>query len=74
MKIESITKDSSSYYRSIFKTILSENLQNAKILCDFILDEYNTNNVKPATILTHIKIIYLFNRFLNYIDFSKIIK
>ena len=72
--IESIISGSLPYYKSIFKQMLSANSQNANTLYNFLLTEQNETNVKLGTKTTHIKIIYLFNRFLGFKDFYKITK
>src|SRR6476620_2115624 len=72
--IESIITGSLPYYKSIFKQILSANPNNANILYNFLLAEQNERNVKLSTKTTHIKIIYLFNKFLEFKDFHKISK
>ncbi|HET9806115.1 MAG TPA: hypothetical protein VFP49_04330 [Nitrososphaeraceae archaeon] len=67
-KIELLTKGASSYYNSLFKNLSLENRDNAKILYDFLESEYNIQNVKLSTIVTHIKAICLFNEYLSYKD------
>jgi len=62
--IESIIEGSLPYYKSIFKQILLSNLSNADILYNFLLAEQNEKNVKLSTKTTHLKIIYIFNKFL----------
>ncbi len=73
-KIDSLTTDVPSYYKSVFTKMALSNLSNAEILCEFITFEYNTQNVKQNTKLTHIKIICIFNKYLNYKDFDKMTK
>ena len=73
-KINSLCKGASSYYNSLFKKMFIKNLQNAKILYEFLITEHNSQNVKLNTILTHIKILSLFNEYIDYKDFEKIIK
>jgi integrase len=53
---------------------MSTNLQNAKILYQFLITEYENENVELNTTLSHIKIISQFSKFNNYIDFEKITK
>lgn len=72
--IESIISGSLPYYKSIFKQTLLANPQNANTLYNFLLTEQNEKNVKLSTKTTHIKIIYLFNKFLDFKDFHKITK
>ncbi len=73
-KIELLTKGASSYYNSLFKNLSLRNRNNAKILYNFLESEHNIQNVKLNTIVTHIKAICLFNGYLSYKDFEKIIK
>jgi integrase len=73
-RMELLTKGYSSYYNSLFKKLSMENRGNAKILYDFLETEYNIQNVKHSTIVTHVKAICLFNEYLNYKDFEKITK
>jgi site-specific recombinase XerD len=47
---------------------------NASILCEFIVAERDEHNLKLSSILTQIKIIYLFNRYLDYRSFEQITK
>ena len=41
-----------------------KNLRNAKILYEFLITEHDTQDVKLNTILTHIKILSLFNEYI----------
>jgi len=70
-RMELLTKGYSSYYNSLFKKLSMENRGNAKILYDFLETEYNIQNVKHSTIVTHVKAICLFNEYLSYKDFEK---
>ena len=54
--------------------MLLANQQNADTLYNFLLKEHNERNVKLSTKTTYIKIIYLFNKFLNFKDFNTITK
>src|SRR5215204_788808 len=72
--IDSLTVSALPYYNSIFKQLAKSNIQNAKIVCDFITAEYNEQNVKLGTRLAHIKILYFFLRYLKYKDFQQITK
>lgn len=54
--------------------MLSANPKNAMSLYDFLLVEQIEKNVKLSTKITHIKVIYLFNRFLHFKDFEEITK
>ncbi len=72
--IESIIDGLLPYYKSIYKQMILANLQNANTLYEFLLTEQNEKNVKLSTKTTHIKIIYHFNKFLNFKDFDKITK
>jgi len=71
-RIELLTSDILPYYNSIFKELCNANAQNAEILCDFIMTEYNNQNIKTNTKLTHIKIICWFSKYSNYKDFQLI--
>ena len=73
-KIDSICKEASSYYSSLFKKMSFKNLQNANILYEFLITEQNYQNVKLSTKITHIKAICLFNQYIHYKDFEKITK
>jgi integrase len=73
-KIKMICNGSHSLLlNSIFKK-MSTNLQNAKTLYLFLVTEYENENTKLNTTLSHIKIISQFNVFSNCKDFDKIIK
>lgn len=73
-KVKTIYNESHSVHlNSIFKKN-STNLQNAKTLYQFLITEYEIQNVKLNTTLTHIKIISQFNEFSNYKNFDKITK
>jgi site-specific recombinase XerD len=52
----------------------STNIQNANILYDFIITEQTHTNVKLSTMLSYIKVICLFNRYLSYKNFINITK
>jgi integrase len=69
--IEGIIKGALPYFESIFKQLLSSNPSNAMLLYNFLLVEQNEKNVKLSTKTTHIKVIYLFNRFLHFKDFEE---
>lgn len=70
-KLELLTKGS-HFITILFKNLSTENRGNAKILYNFLESEYNIQNVKLSTIVTHIKAICLFNEYLSYKDFEKI--
>lgn len=72
--IEGIIKGALPYFESIFKQMLSANPSNAMLLYNFLLVEQIERNVKLSTKTTHIKVIYLFNRFLHFKDFGEITK
>lgn len=72
--IESLITGSLPYFKSIFRHLFTANQNNAKLLYDFLLAEQNERNVKLGTKTTYVKIIYHFNRFLNYKDFETINK
>ena len=50
------------------------NVQNVKMLSEFIFTETSGRNPKLSCNLTKIKILYLFNRFLDYKQFQLITK
>ena len=52
----------------------STNLRNVIILYEFLITEHNNQNIKLNTILTHTKILSLFNNYTHYKDFEKITK
>ena len=51
-----------------------KNLDNAKILYEFLITEQNYQNNKLSTKITPIKAICLFNQYIHYKDFEKITK
>ncbi len=69
-----ICKGDLRYYDSLFRNMSCANIQNASLLYQFLITERNAQNLKLNTILTHLKIICLFNRYLKYKDFEKITK
>jgi integrase len=73
-RIDSLTEGSLPYFKSIFKQMALANPLNARILCEFIVAERDEHNLKLSSILTQIKIIYLFNRYLHYKSFEQITK
>jgi hypothetical protein len=73
-RIDSLIEDALPYFRSIFKQVALANPQNATILCEFIVAERDEHNIKLSSRLTRIKIIYLFNRYLDYKSFEQITK
>jgi integrase len=68
--IDSLTAGALPYYNSLFKKIYQQNLRNAKFVCDFIMAEYESQNIKMSTRLTHIKILSIFSRYFDYKDFQ----
>ena len=62
------------YLNSIFIKMSTANIQNAKILYEFLITEHNIQNVKLNTTFIHIKTLSLFSEFLHYKDFEKITK
>ncbi len=73
-KIESICKGAYLITVHFLKKMSFKNLQNAKILYEFIITEQNYQNIKLSTKITHIKAICLFNQYVHYKDFEKITK
>jgi integrase len=72
--IHFLTAGALPYFNSIFLKIATANPLNADILCQFLAAEKTESNVKLNTTITHIKIIYLFNRFLDYKHFQQVSK
>ena len=73
-KVELICKGAPFYYISLIKKMFSANLQNAKIVYEFLIMEYDIQNVKLNTTLTHIKNLSLFTVFIKHKDFENITK
>jgi integrase len=73
-KIDQLTKGAPQYFKSILLKMANANAQNAKTLCDFIFIETSERNLKLSSSLTKIKILCLFNRYLNYKQFQLITK
>jgi hypothetical protein len=48
-KIDSITKYQKPYILKLFREVLVKNLENAKIICDYIIAEQNEFNIKEST-------------------------
>ena len=69
-----LTRGSSPYYKSLFIKMSSANIQNAKILSEFLITERDSQNLKLSTLLSHLHIIHFFSRYLRYRDFEKITK
>ena len=69
-----LTKKSSPYYKSLFIKMSSANIQNAKLLSEFLITELDSQNLKLSTLLSHLHIIHFFSRYLQYKDFEKITK
>jgi hypothetical protein len=74
MKIDSLTEGALPYFRSIFKQMTLANPENSKIVCEFLIAEYNEQNIKLSSRLTKIKIIYLFDKYLVFKPFEQITK
>jgi integrase len=70
--IESLTAGCLPYYRSILDDLYKANVENGKMLCDFITAGINNQNIKPNTKLTHIKILCWFSKYLDYKNFELI--
>jgi hypothetical protein len=65
-----ICKGAPFYYISLIKKMSSANLQNAKIVYEFLIMEYDIQNVKLNRTLTHIKNLSLFNVFSKHKDLN----
>jgi integrase len=72
-EIDSLT-EIDGYIRSLFRKIATANIRNAKILCEFVMSEYREQNLKLSSRQSHIKIMCLFDRFLNHKDFQEVSK
>jgi hypothetical protein len=73
-KIDLLTNCSPHYFKSILKKMADANVQNAQTLCKFISIEMSERNLKLSSSLTRIKILCLFNRYLDYKQFQLITK
>ena len=73
-KVRSICKGSHSLYINSMLKKMSTNLQNAKIFYEFLIAQYNNQNVRFNTTFTYIKILSIFSEFSHYKDFKKITK
>jgi len=49
--------DALPYYSSIFRNLSLENIENANVICEFIVTEINNQNIKISTKITHVKIL-----------------
>ena len=65
-KINSITQYQKPYISKLFYELLAENLENAKILCDYIIAEQNEFNIKESTKEDKIKRLFQLSRFFNH--------
>ena len=72
--MDSLIAGSLPYYKSIFKKMFLANQHNGALLFKFLITEQNEQNIKLSTKTSYIKIIYPFNRFLNFKDFEDITK
>jgi hypothetical protein len=74
-KIESITEGAlRPHLKSMFSDLASANLQNAQILCNFLLIGHIEQNLALKTSLNHMQILCYFNRYLAYKPFERITK
>ena len=65
-KINSITQYQKPYISKVFFEVLSKNLENAKVLCDYIVAEQNEFNIKESTKEDKIKRLFQLSRFFNH--------
>lgn len=72
--IDQITKGATQYFKSIVTKMANANLQNTQTLCEFISVETSEHHLKLSSKLTKIKILYLFNRYLDYKQFQLVTK
>jgi integrase len=75
-KINSITNGlSKPYFNKILKELLKKNLENANIICDYIIAEQTEINIKDSTKEGKIKIlVWLSNHFQNKKSYRNMIK
>jgi hypothetical protein len=75
-KIDSLTKSlSKPYFNKILKELLKKNLENANIICDYIIAEQTEINIKDSTKEGKIKIlIWLSNHFQDKKSYRNMIK
>ena len=75
-KIDSITKGlSKPYFNTILKELLKKNLENANIICDYIIAEQTEINIKDSTKEGKIKIlVWLSNHFQDKKSYRNMIK
>jgi integrase len=73
-KVDHLIEGAPQYFKSIVMKMEHSNPQNAKTLCKFISVETSERNLKLSSRLTKIKILYLFNRYLDYKSFELITK
>jgi integrase len=63
-RIEVITQDlSKPYFRNVLQKLVNENIDNASLVCDYILAEITEINIKPMTKEGKIKILVWLSRF-----------
>jgi integrase len=65
-KIDSITQYQKPYISKLFCEVLVKNLQNAKIICDYIIAEQNEFNIKESTKEDKIKRLFQLSRFFHH--------
>jgi site-specific recombinase XerD len=64
--------DALPYYSSIFRNLSLENIENANVICEFIVTEINNQNIKISTKITHVKILCWFSKYLNHKNFDSV--
>jgi hypothetical protein len=74
--IDSITKSCTKpYFNSILKELAQRNIDNAKVICDYIISEETELNIKKSTKETKIKVlVWLSNHHDNRINFLQMQK
>lgn len=73
--IDLITKSlSRPYFRTILRKLIEENPQNARLICDYILDEQTEINLKDSTKEGKIKVLVWLSNFHSGKDFDEITK
>jgi hypothetical protein len=68
-KVIDLLTEVDGYIRSAYKKMATTNIRNAKILSDFIMLEHREQNLKLSSRQSHIKIMYLFDRFLYHKEY-----
>ncbi|HJT84431.1 MAG TPA: hypothetical protein VJ697_08105 [Nitrososphaeraceae archaeon] len=65
-KIDNITQYQKPYISKLLCEVLDKNVENAKIICDYIIAEQNKFNIKESTKEDKIKRLFQLSRFFNH--------